>query len=590
MQKLEWNLTTLFEDKEAFHREIKEIETLLEKLDEYRNISLTPTSLKDLLDFKWSIKERTNRILIYGSLSYYKNTADEYAELKKEAEEFTNRVNKELSFIDNMILTLERATLEDFYRENPDLEIYRFSIENLFRMADHVQPEDVAAQIKENNDAIGAELKTYNALLGDVDFGSFEIEGQTYEIAASNFAKLISSKDREIRRQTYLKTNEAFSNRQEEFIDVLDTILANRLQTAKLEGYNSVLEKVLFEENISLNIIESLIRAVETALPTIRRYLKIKADYLNITDPHLYDYTVPLDFDCKKKFSLEEAVEVIKEAIKPLGEEYTRTVEELLENSHIDAEPDENKHQAITFSWATYSFLNFRGAYGDLKNLIHELGHIVNYRLSEKKQPFPYVDSTVFIGETASIINELLLNRYLLEQATTDEDKIFYLSKEIENFLTSVFKQTMYTEFENYLYTSKEKAPLESADVSAEYASIVKKYYGEDVAYDAVGSSEWTRLGHIYRWSYYPYKYATGLLIASTVLEGLDEGTIAPKKYIEFLSRGSSMYSLDLLKKLGVDIQDDKVITEGFKILEKDVAELEDIMKRLNKTPKLQKE
>ena len=220
--------------------------------------------------------------------------------------------------------------------------------------------------------------------------------------------------------------------------------------------------------------------------------------------------------------------------------------------------------------------MNFRGAYIDLKNMIHEIGHIVNYYLSKQKQLFMYEDSTIFVGETASIVNEILLNKYLYKNAKTEEEKIFYLSKEIENYFTSVFKQTMYTEFENELYKQEE---LTDELICEKYEEIIKKYYGNDIVYDEVSNIEWTRLGHLYRWSYYPYKYATGLIIASVVVNSLvDEKNITQNQYLEFLSSGSKLYSLDLLKMINVDLTDLDVINDGFKVLEKDIAELEKVL------------
>lgn len=336
--------------------------------------------------------------------------------------------------------------------------------------------------------------------------------------------------------------------------------------------------KSLFEENIDFTIIKTLIEVVNSNLNLIQKYLKIKSDLLKIDSPHLYDFGVPLDNNLKIKYTIEEAIEIIKKALKPLGNTYLKVVEKLLDG-HIDAEPDENKHQSITFSWNTYSFMNFRGSYIDLKNLIHELGHIVHYYLSQQNLPFLYEDSTVFVGEVASIINEILLNRYLYENAKTKEEKLFYLSKQIENYFTSVFKQTMYTEFEIELYNTKSSQNLTAKFISLKYEELIKKYYGDAIVYDEVSNIEWMRLGHLYRWSYYPYKYATGLIIASTVVNSLlNEQSLSKEKYLEFLSSGSSLSALDLLKILNVDFTEHKIINNGFKELENAIEELENIL------------
>lgn len=572
---LKWNLSDLFNSNEEFYKKFEDIKDMLSNIKKYQNLELDENLLIEMLNEKWKIKELTNNVLVYGSLMYYKNVnSDECIKLKKDAENLNTLVNSELGFIDRKILNLGKEKIENFINKNDELKIYKLSLENLFRMQEHVQNDDINIKVRENINGINSKLNEYNNMLRDIEYGSIKINGEMIEITSSNFAKYISSRDRETRKQTYLVVNQAFENEQDIFANILNSIFEFRTINANLENYNSVLEKVLFEENINPKIIESLIKAVNNNLCLIQEYLKIKADLLEIGDPHLYDFGVPLDNNLKIKYSLEEAIQIIKNALKPLGDEYLKVVDYLLDG-HIDAEIDENKHQSITFSWHTYSFMNFRGAYVDLKNMAHELGHIVNYYLSKNNVPFLYEDSTVFVGETASIVNEILLNRYLYKNAKSKEEQIFYLSKEIENYFTSVFKQTMYTEFENNLYNIRLSQNLTSEILSEEYLKLIKKYYGNDISYDEVCGVEWARLGHLYRWSYYPYKYATGLIIASVVVNSLlDENTLSKEQYLKFLSSGSSLYSLDLLKMLNIDLTNSDIIDNGFKVMKKDIDEL----------------
>ena len=395
------------------------------------------------------------------------------------------------------------------------------------------------------------------------------------ELDSSNISKYLSSRDRETRKETYFAIYKSFKDNLDGFSKILNELIGLRIKNSSLEKFNSTLDKVLFIENIDTRILDFLINSVNSNLSLIQRYFKIKGDMLDIKDIHLYDLNVPLDNNLKTKYTLDEAIVIIKNALNPLGDKYLSVVESLL-NGHIDATLDENKHQSITFSWNTYSFLNFRGSYNDLKNLIHELGHIVNYYLSKGSVPYLYEDSTIFVGETASIVNEILLNRYLYNSAESIDDKIFYLSKEIENYFTSVYKQIMYTEYEKKLYDIKLNRDLSSDLLSKEYFDLVKKYYGNYVNLDDEASYEWTRLGHIYRWSFYTYKYASGLLIASNIVNSLiDEKTISKEEYIKFLSLGSSMYSLDLLRTVNVDLTNSNVINSGFNVLSKDIDELE---------------
>ena len=578
MARFEWDLQQIFTSNEEFYKEIDNVKQLLTNIKKYKSTKLNSTLLLELLDEKWKIKEKSNNILIYGSLMYYKNIKDdECIELKSTAETFNNNVNTTLKFVDRKILDLGYEKILNFIAENPKLEIYKLSLHNLFRLEEHVQSDEINQKLKINNDQINENLKKYNNLLRDIKFGNINVNDKEVELTSSNFAKYISSRDNDTRKQAYFAVNSAYEKEKNIFANILNNIYEQRIENANLEKYNSVLEKTLFEENINTEILTKLIKIVNNNLDLIQNYLKLKANLLEINEPHLYDFGVPLDNNLKIKYSLKDAQEIILNALEPLGTKYIEIVNKLFDG-HIDAELSENKHQSITFSWNTYSFMNFRGAYIDLKNMIHEIGHIVNYYLSKKEQPFIYEDSTVFVGETASIVNEILLNRYLYKHTKSKEEKIFYLSKEIENYFTTVFKQVMYTEFENELYKIKTNFELTSEILEEKYYNILKKYYGNNIIYDRIAGIEWCRLGHLYRWSYYPYKYATGLLIASVVVDSLiDKKTLTKEDYIKFLSLGSSHYSLDLLKMLNIDLVNTDVIENGFNVMVEDINELKSL-------------
>ena len=579
--KLEWNLKYLFVDNKAFYQEIDNVKAALIELKNNSKGKLNSEKLLSLLDEEWKIKKSINYILVYGSLMYYKDiNNEECITLKKEAEEFNNTISSELKAVDTVILNYGEEKVLELCRMDDRFKIYEQYLNNLFRMQEHVQNEKINDEIKKNNDLINEQKNNYNELLKNINYGEIEKNNSTITLTATNINKYLAARDRETRKQAFLAFNKSFETITETLASSLNEVLRHRIENAELEGYNSVLEETLFTENIDSKILTSLIKSVNDNLPLIQEYLKIKATAINIDEPHLYDFNVPLDNGIKREFTLEEAIDIIKKALAPLGEEYLKTIDILLDG-HIDATPSEKKNQSIIFSWQDYSFLNFRGRYADVKNLIHELGHIVNYYLSKKKLPFMYEDSTVFVGETASIVNEILLTQYLIKNSQSDEEKIYYLSLEIENYFTSVFKQTMDTEFEDELYDYCQSEELTAPILADKYFEIIKKYYGEDVIYDKEIETEWTRLGRLWRWSYYSYKYATGLLIASNVVNALTiEHTLTNEKYMEFLEAGSSLYSLELLNLLNIDLTNSDVINDGFKVLRKDINELEKITKR----------
>ena len=579
--KLEWNLKDLFVDNNAFYQEIDNVKAALIELKNNSKGKLNSEKLLTLLDEEWKIKKSINYILVYGSLMYYKDiNNEECIALKREAEEFNNTISSELKAVDTVILNYGQEKVLELCRIDDRFKIYEQYLNNLFRMQEHVQNEEINDRIKKNNDLINEQKNNYNELLKNINYGEIEKNNSTITLTATNINKYLAARDRETRKQAFLAFNRSFETITDTLASSLNEVLRYRIENAELEGYNSVLEETLFTENIDSKILTSLIKSVNDNLPLIQEYLKIKAAAIDIDQPHLYDFNVPLDNGIKRKFTLEEAIDIIKKALAPLGEEYLKTIDILLDG-HIDATPSEKKNQSIIFSWQDYSFLNFRGRYADVKNLIHELGHIVNYYLSKKKLPFMYEDSTVFVGETASIVNEILLTQYLIKNSQSDEEKIYYLSLEIENYFTSVFKQTMDTEFEDELYNYCQSEELTAPILADKYFEIIKKYYGEDVIYDKEIETEWTRLGRLWRWSYYSYKYATGLLIASNVVNALTiEHTLTNEKYIKFLEAGSSLYSLELLNLLNIDLTNSDVINDGFKVLRKDINELEKITKR----------
>ena len=571
---MEWNLEELFKTEEEFYKEIESIKKELETIKQYESVELNQNNLLELLDKKWEIKERTNNILVYGSLRYYKNINDKQTiKLKTIAETLNSEVDKSLNFTDLKILELGKEKLEQFIKENQNLKTYELYIDNLFRIQEHIKDEKTNEKIKQNNDRINELLTKYNTLISEMKFDTIEENGEQIEVNSGNYSKLLQSNNQETRRQAYLSVDKAYKENQQEFFEILKEIYELRIENSKLEKYDSVLEKVLTKENIDKKIIETLISSVNKNLLLIHEYLNIKSRLNNIKTPHIYDLGLQPN-NINVEYTLEDAIEIIKTTLEPLGQEYMEVVKTLL-NGHIDTILDENKHQSITFSWHTYSFLNYKNRYIDLKNLIHELGHIVNYYMSMHKQPFIYEDSTIFVGETASLANEILLNRYLYENSKTKEEKLFYLIKQIENYFTSVYKQTMYTEFESKIYELINSNSLTPERINEEYINLIKKYYGNNIDYSDASYVEWIRLGHLFRWSYYPYKYATGLIISSILVnELLDTKTLTKEEYIEFLSSGSNAYSLDLLKKLKIDLTDNSIIEDGFKVLEKSINQL----------------
>lgn len=589
MDLFKWNLNELFASPEDFYACIEEVKNALptfnSEIEELAKSDLTPQKFLSILKKSTLLREKAYKAWCYGSLVYYKDVKNpECLKMKKDGESINSEIEKSATALERLIVGMGEDRVGDFISRTEDLVEYKHYFDDIFRKSKHIPNAEDSAEIQRCTARINELNAEYNALIKGMDLGSVLIDGEETEITATNIARLLASSDRETRRCTYLSVNRAYRDKENDFARILDEIYDLRLKICKLQDYSSMLEKSLYEENIPASIITSLISSVHDNLGHLWKYLSLKISGLKIEEPHMYDYSVPVSSDFKVSYPIEDTIDILKGALAPLGEKYVETVLTLIRNGHIDAEPDEKKHQAITFSWMSYSFMNYKsGSYADLKNVAHEIGHDVNDVYSLVSQLFIYFLSTNFCGETASISNEILLNDYLFKSSMSEDEKLFYLMKSIENYISSIYRPTMYTEFEQILCSEKEKGrTLTGEFITATYRELLERYYGDMPTYDEETPYEWMRIGHIYRWQFYHYQYATGLLIASIVVKHIREGILSVEDYIEFLSSGCKDYSLELLKILGIDFESADVISEGFGLLEAKMSEFERIMTAKN--------
>jgi len=581
-----WDLTKLFANDDAFYDEIENINQMLQDIDKFKNQTFDSDILLKVLNLKWLIKEKAFNILVYASLNYYKDIKSDKTKLMKDvAEKLNTKIKSSLAFIDEKIIFLGEDVINDYLASNKNLEIYEYYLNNIFRLRNHLQNDLINSEIEGLTNEINQALTKYNDLSESIDLGVITTQNEEVQLSLSNINKYLSSRNRETRKQAYLQINTAYKKQRIAFAQILNSIYQKRVKISELEKYSSVSKKALFQSNIDPLLIDNLINGVHNNLEVMRNYLKLKANALQIDEPHLFDYGVPFDNGNKKHYPLNNVSDIILEALMPLGEEYLKVAKLLISNNHIDAVLDENKHQSIIFSWETFSFINYRDAYNDLKYLIHELGHIVKFYFSKQKQPFIYGDhdeNSIFVGEVGSLVNELLLNHNLYHNSQTNEEKLFYLSQNIESYFIQVFNRTMHTELENILYHHVKNGVILTADLlDDEYMNLLKKYYGKDTIYDDCASSGWTRLGHLFRWSYYVYNYAIGLITAGNIIDKIenDESVVIPR-YLDFLAAGSNNYSLNLLMNLGIDLTEEEIINNSFNVLKNDVEKFRKILEK----------
>jgi len=561
-----WDLSKIYPKKEDFYFDMTLIRDKIKKLDEHREFKVDGNSLYDLMKECFLIREMNSKTLLYASLNYYTDINNKnYITMKQQAEELDIFVSNETNFIDELINIIDEDKLKEFYEECPNLGKYIYYINNTKRLGKHIINDnynELNNSIMENSKC----LVEYNKLLSSMEFGMVD----DVFLNNSNVSNYLVDRRRNIRKKIFNTLNESYLKLGDKYFDIFSKLVNNKKNIAICNKYNSVLESELFNEGIEEKLIINLINSVNKNISLMNKYLSFKMRYLKIDNPKLYDINIPI-VNNKDSYGIERALVIIKNSLLILGKNYVRAIDKLINDCHLDLDVNDKKHPNITFSWNTYTFMNYKDRYIDLKNLAHELGHIINSYYSLEKQPFIYSDSTVFISEVMSLVNEILLNEYLYLNAVTKEEKIFYLTKNIENFIGQVFRQTMYTEFENIVYNSK---LLTLNELNNSYLELINKYYGKVISIDDDIKCEWMRVGHLYRWNYYVYKYAFGYILAFNVVKKIKKDN---PDYIDFIASGDSCSNVDMLKKLGIDLYDEKLIDNSFELLEEYISLLNKI-------------
>lgn len=384
----------------------------------------------------------------------------------------------------------------------------------------------------------------------------------------------MESENREVRKSAF----EAFHNTYKGMINTLSATTAANVKTnifvKNQRKFGSSLEASLFSDNVSTEVYDNLINTVHQRLDLMHRYVRLRKKALGLDEMHMYDLYVPLVKGYDKNIDYEEAKQMVIEGLAPMGDEYIGILKDGFNSSWIDVYENRGKTGGA-YSWGTYGthpyvLLNFQGKLNDVFTIAHEMGHAIHTHYSFKNQPYVYAQYTIFVAEVASTCNEAILINYLLEKARTKEEKMFLLNYFMEQFKGTVYRQTMFAEFEKIIHEKAEAGEPLNAEVLQEiYHKLNEMYFGPDIHIDPLIDYEWARIPHFYS-SFYVYKYATGFSAAIAISKNiLEKGMPAVDAYKEFLSSGSSDYSLELLKKVGVDLTNPKPIQEALDVFEK---------------------
>lgn len=581
-----WDLTKIYKDEKEWQKDFDDVKEEILKVTSYKDSFLSNgKKLYEYLKYDEEVSRKLEKIYYYAHLNYDADTLDEkYKVMKNKVSDLFTKYNELSSFVVPEILKLDEEKLNTFYKDEEKLEDYRFSIENIYRFKNHTLDEEKEKMLSNLSKCLSNPEETYEALT-DSDFEYDYItdeKGNKVKFNESNYSLFIKSKDRSVRKKAF----EMLHNKYKKYIRTITSTykgeVENNVVLAKIRNYDSAISASLFSDNVSIDIYDNLIKVINDNMDVLYDYYDLKKEILSLDRLHMYDTYVEIINKIDKKYSFDEAKEIVMDALSVLGDKYISNLKKAFDEKWIDIYHSKGKRSGAyssgNFDVNPYVLLNFEGTLNDVSTLAHELGHSMHTYLSCKNNPYQYSSYEIFVAEVASTVNELLLANYMLKNSKNKDEKLAIINHILDLYKATLYRQTMFAEFEKETHKLREKGEVLTSDLlSNMYYDLVKKYFGPNVLCDDLIRYEWARIPHFY-YNFYVYKYATGISAASYIVDGIlnnKEGAL--ENYINFLKTGGSMYPLDELKIAGVDLNSKSVILSAIKTFEKYLKEFKDI-------------
>ncbi len=582
-----WNLEAVFPKDDQWETEFTEIAPLLEKMKGFQGrLGEDPGVLLDALKLRDDINFRLERLYAYARMRRDEDTTNaHYQALEDRARALWARVEETSSFFNPEVLEVGRERVNAFLAQNDDLNLYSHLLDDLFREAEHMLSAREEALLAAVGEVTAGPSQIFDMLNdADLKFGTVTDEdGEEVELSQGRYLRFVLSQNRDVRRNAFLKFHQSYHNNRNTIAATYSTQVKADIFFARARKYSSALEAALFHDNIPVSVYENLITAVNERLPLLHRYMDMRRRALGLDELHMWDLHVPLVPEADSKIEYDRATEMVVNAVAPLGQRYQDAVKEGFSSRWTDVYETQNKSSGA-YSWGVYGvhpfmLLNHQDTLRDVFTLAHETGHSIHTYNTFATQPYVYANYTLFVAEVASTLNEELLSDYLLNSSDDRAVKLAVVNHSLEQFRTTLYRQTMFAEFEKIAHEKAESGEALTADKLSEiHFELNKKYHGPGVNADDEIAIEWARIPHFYR-SFYVYKYSTGMSAAVALSQKiLTEGQPAVDRYLQFLSRGSSMYSIDLLRDAGVDMSTPEPVLSALDRFEKRLNEMEQLL------------
>lgn len=586
-EKYKWRLEEIYPDDSLWEKDFQRITGLIPEIIGFQGrLAESGKTLLECLKLQEQIGRLADRVFVYAQMRKDENNGNSrYQAMKDRAQGLMVNIGQALAFFQPEILSIEPARLEELVIREPGLALYRFFLDEITRLRDHTlssSEEEIIAMTGE----MGAGPKNVFGMLNNADIKFPEIideDGERIVITHGNFIKLMESYDRKVRTDAFQGLYSTYNRQKNTLAALLNASVKKDIFYSRVRKYPSSLGASLDEDKVPVEVYDNLIKTVRSRLDVFYRYLKLRKKVLGVPELHFYDIYTPLVADVKMNIPYEQAVNMVEEGLAVLGEDYLTNLRRGLNSGWVDVMENDGKTSGA-YSWGAYGtnpyvLLNYQNNLDNVFTLAHEMGHSLHSYYSWQTQPYVYAYYKIFVAEVASTVNETLLTRYLMKIAPDEKQKLYIINHYLEGFRGTVFRQTMFAEFEKIIHEKAEAGePLTTEVLCDVYRQLNQDYFGSGIVIDDEISMEWARIPHFYN-AFYVYKYATGFSAASAISQAiLEKGEPAVGRYLEFLKSGGSNYPINLLKKAGVDMSSPKPVEEALKVFEEMLGEMERLL------------
>lgn len=583
-----WKLEDIFATDQAWEKEFQAVKELIPSVSKFKDqLGESAETLYEALVAQDHLLERIGKLYTYAHMRYDQDTTNSYYQgLDDRIKNLYSQVGSALAFIVPEILSIDETKVKGFLNEKEELKRYEHALDELNLQRPHVLSAEQEALLAEASEVMNASSNTFGNLNNaDIEFPAIKDEdGNEVEVTHGRYIRFLESADQRVRKDAFHSVYGTYGKFDNTFASTLSGQIKKDNFYARVRKYDSARHAALASDNIPESVYENLVNTINQHLPLLHRYVNLRKKVLKLNELHMYDLYTPLVKDVKMEIPYEQAKEYILKGLAPLGEEYQKVLQEGFANRWVDVHENKGKRSGAYSSGAygtnPYILMNWQDNVNNLFTLAHEFGHSVHSYYTRKHQPYAYGSYSIFVAEVASTCNEALLNDYLLKTIDDEQKRLYLLNHFLEGFRGTVFRQTMFAEYEHLIHQKGQNNEALTAELfTKEYYELNKKYFGEkNMTIDDEIGLEWARIPHFY-YNYYVYQYATGYSAATALSNQiLTEGQPSVDRYLEFLKSGSSDYPIEVLKKAGVDMTSTKPIEDACKVFEEKLTEMEQLL------------